>query len=139
MTTPYEPPSGAADLAAQAEDAALPVVLADAVAEHVTATADAGPDAVHYPHLITRGGVQVWARRPRPEALHAFSMAVSKHSKATIQTDMVTLFVRSHICEQSYELLLERMMDPEGSFEVSDLGMVMQDIATLGTARPIAP
>lgn len=137
MTSPYEPPSGAADLAAQVDD--LDVRMAVAVGEHVTATADAGPDAQRYPYRIEHGGVVVWARRPRPEALHAFSMAVSKHSKTETQTDMVTLFVQSHVAAASYELLLEQLMDPDGTFTTDDLGGVMRDIATLGTARPTAP
>lgn len=84
-------------------------------------------------------GMTIQARKPQPAALQAFSMAVSKHTPAKTQTDMVTLFVRSHISDRSYGDLLAAMMNPETAITIKIFGELMQKIATMGTARPTLP
>lgn len=89
--------------------------------------------------VIEVAGREIQVRKPRPEALHAFSMAVSRYSPPEIQNNMVALFVRSHMSIESYEQLLYRMMDPDDTITMDHLGEVMRKIATLGTARPTGP
>lgn len=84
-------------------------------------------------------GMTIQARKPQPAALQAFSMAVSKHTPAKTQTDMVTLFVRSHISDRSYGDLLAAMMNPETAITIKIFGELMQKIATMGTSRPTLP
>ncbi|NKY48050.1 hypothetical protein [Nocardia cerradoensis] len=84
-------------------------------------------------------GEIIQVRKPAPQALQAFSMAISKYAPPQIQMDMANLFVKNHISPLSYGRLLARMMDPEESFTMEDFGRLIEKIATLDTARPIEP
>ncbi|MGW5514235.1 hypothetical protein [Nocardia africana] len=88
---------------------------------------------------IELDGEIIQVRKPAPQALQAFSMAISKYAPPQIQMDMANLFVKNHISPLSYGRLLARMMDPEESFTMEDFGRLIEKIATLDTARPIEP
>jgi hypothetical protein len=113
----FEPPPGTDDLDSQALD----IILPD---RH---------------HTVVVGGLTLHVRKPRPEALQAFAMAVSKYTPTETQNNMVSLFVQQHTTKDSYDDLMQSMMDPDGTFTMDDLGTLMKEIATAGTARPTVP
>ena len=84
-------------------------------------------------------GVHLEVRKPKPQALQAFSLAVSTHTKAKTKNDMIGLFVKNHLSDASFAFLLSQMMDPDSDFTVARFGDLMREIATLGTARPTQP
>lgn len=91
-------------------------------------------------YTIAVGGETIAVKRPNARALHVFTTAISRHAPKESQNNMVALFVRDHMSETDYERLLARMIDPdETSVSLADLGRVMREIATLGTARPTGP
>lgn len=78
-------------------------------------------------------------RKPQPQALAAFALASGKYISPEMQNDMVGLFIRNHMSEESYRHAFERMLDPADEFSQESLGELMQRIATLGTGRPTEP
>lgn len=88
---------------------------------------------------VELSGNLVEVRKPKPEALQAFNMAVSPHSSNEIRNKYTTLFMLKHLSEKSYDWLLGRMSDPDDEFSFSDFADLMKAIATLGTGRPTEP
>ncbi|WP_280505812.1 hypothetical protein [Nocardia farcinica] len=105
----------------------------------VVLDSDGNPAPVWRHGTIELHGMTIQARKPQPAALQAFSMAVSKHTPAKTQTDMVTLFVRMHISDRSYGDLLAAMMNPDTAIDIKIFGELMSKIATMGTSRPTLP
>jgi len=105
----------------------------------VVLDSDGNPAPVWKHGTIELHGMTIQARKPQPAALQAFSMAVSKHTPARTQTDMVTLFVRMHISDRSYGDLLAAMMNPDTAIDIKIFGELMSKIATMGTSRPTLP
>lgn len=100
---------------------------------------DGNPAPVWTYGTVELQGRTIQARKPLPEALQAFSMAVSKYTPQRTQNNMIALFVRNHISKRSYAELLQRMMDPDDPFTIKSFGELMAKIATLGSARPTEP
>ncbi|QNL30159.1 hypothetical protein SEA_MARIOKART_32 [Gordonia phage Mariokart] len=112
----FDPPSGAADLEADVID-----------------TED--PDPRYRDLEVERvDGLTVRARRPSPRSCHAISMAANAKLGAEAQSDHLTLFVRHHLDDASYERVLYEMMD--GTLPADALTEVARALATWGTARP---
>ncbi|AWN04238.1 hypothetical protein FDJ57_gp37 [Gordonia phage Sour] len=114
----FDPPSGDADLGADAEDA---VVRAPRYREFV----------------VEKLGLTLEARRPDPRAAHALAMAANSKIGAQGQADHLTLFIRHHVSDESYRTILERTM--LGDLPSDSLTEVARALATWGTARPTVP
>ena len=100
-----------------------------------------GNDVGAWQHqVISVDGMELEARTPSPQALQAFSSAISSSSPATLRNDMTSLFIRRHLSPESHEKLMEKLMDPDGSgTDERTLSRVLKAIATLGTGRPSGP
>src|SRR5690606_8743155 len=130
LSSPYQPPPGYDDLGAQVSDIELVT----------TAPLDTSTGGCSYPHSLEVAGEVYRVRTPRPEALHAFTTAVSPHVKGVrLKNDMTQHFVGNHTHPEDFERVVFRMMDPEDRFTKDDLATLMKSIMTLGTARPIRP
>lgn len=128
--SPYQPPPGYDDLGSQTAALALPENSCG-----LEATLDG-----HFRHGVELAGETYRVRTPRPEALHAFTSAVSPHVKdARVKNNHIELFVRSHTHPEDFERIVYRMIDPEDNFTKEDLGSLMRSIMTLDTARPTVP
>lgn len=73
------------------------------------------------------------ALRVKPPAASALFALVSATSDSP---DGITAFLCAQMSPESYERVMETMMDPDRNFTVKDLGAVVRAIATIGTARP---
>lgn len=100
---------------------------------------DGAPVPLWQGETVDLYGHTVQVRKPLPQALQAFSMAASKYTKPKTQNNMITLFVRNHVSDRSFQELLAAMMDPNESITMEAFGDLMAKIATLGSARPTGP
>ncbi|QFG11181.1 hypothetical protein PBI_CLOVERMINNIE_34 [Gordonia phage CloverMinnie] len=112
----FDPPSGEADLASDAEE-----------------IEPAGP----YRDLAVKGVGTVRARKPQPRSAHALAMAANSKIGASAQADYFTLFVRHHLDDDSYEDLLRGMV--EGDYPLDAMPKVARELSVWGTARPTKP
>ncbi|TCN51783.1 hypothetical protein EV641_109174 [Rhodococcus sp. SMB37] len=72
-------------------------------------------------------------RKPTEQALAGFALAAGKYVPQKLQNDLVGLFIRNHMSEESHEHMYERLMDPDdASFTPATLGEMMREIALLG-------
>lgn len=72
-------------------------------------------------------------RKPTEQALAGFALAAGKYVPQKLQNDLVGLFIKNHMSEESHERMYERLMDPDdGSFTPQTLGEMMREIALLG-------
>lgn len=132
--SPYQPPPGYDDLGSQTS------ALAVRDNNSVTGTEVNPTSDGHFRHGVELAGETYRVRTPRPEALHAFTTAVSPHVKdARVKNNHIELFVRSHTHPEDFERIVFRMIDPEDNFTKEDLGSLMRSIMTLDTARPTVP
>lgn len=128
--SPYQPPPSYDDLGSQ-------------TAELAVRENNSGLETTFdgcFRHGVELAGETYRVRSPRPEALHAFTTAVSPHVKdARVKNNHIELFVRSHTHPDDFERIVFRMIDPEDNFTKEDLGSLMRSIMTLDTARPTVP
>ncbi|UJE15687.1 hypothetical protein SEA_LIGMA_32 [Gordonia phage Ligma] len=111
----FDPPSGEADLEGDVAD-----------------TADA---PTRYRDLeVGKLNFTVSARRPSPRSCHAISMAANAKIGTGAQMDHLTLFVRHHLTDESYESILHGILIEE--LPADALTEVARALATWGTARP---
>lgn len=93
-----------------------------------------------WPHQTIEFEGEKWeVRKPKPQALAAFTLASSKYVPVEVQNDMVGLFIRNHMSDKSMRRAYERMFDPEDDFTQETMGRLFARIATVGTDRPSEP
>lgn len=119
MEMMFEPPPGGDDLASQVAD-----IEADVLAGQRELTVMIKGEAVAF-------------RKPQPKALDAIVKALDR--KLAGNSDYVTKFIQGHTSPETYQRLLERMIDPEDLLTMHDFGDVMKAIVVAGTARPTKP
>lgn len=134
--SPYQPPPGHPDLAAQVVD-----LQHRRTQRWKTRNTLETPTTGHsHPFTITMAGEHYKVRNPRPEALHAFTEATGPHIKDTrLRNDMIQLFLANHLEPDGFERIIYRLMDPDDEVDRDDLGNLMRDIVTLATNRPTVP
>lgn len=112
----YDPPSGLDDMLSDADDV---------------------PMTSKFQSLDIDGVGAVQARKPQPRS--AAALAASANSKASIEmkVDHLTLFVRHHLTDESYEDLLRGMV--VGDYPPDTIQRVARAVSVWGTARPTVP
>ncbi|QGH80043.1 hypothetical protein SEA_NHAGOS_32 [Gordonia phage NHagos] len=115
----FDPPSGTDDLAGDVEE-----IEPTGRFRERTIDTDLGP-------------VRYQARKPQPRSAHAIAVAANAKLGVESQVNHLTLFVRHHLTDESYEDLLVGMM--EGRYPREIMAEVARDLSTWGTARPTVP
>lgn len=121
MESMFPPPDGNDDLESQIND--------------IERLANAKPGEWPF-ETMDVDGFTIEIKKPTTNAIHVLNMATSKHAPKDVQNDMISRFVKAHTSEASFSTLMERMIDPDDTFTLENLGEVMRGIATVGTARP---
>lgn len=88
-----------------------------------------------WPHAILEGfhGENWEVRQPTEQALAGFALASGKYVPQKLQNDLVGLFIKNHMSEESHEHMYERLMNPDDpDFTPATLGEMMREIALLG-------
>jgi hypothetical protein len=116
----YDPPPSFDDCESDADDAPTP------------------PGHPYHPLEVDGVGV-IHARKPLPNAIPALAGAANSKVSAMRRIDHLDIFVQNHLAAGEFEMLLSRMMDPDGDMPPDAMLRVSRAIATAGTARPTVP
>lgn len=101
-------------------------------AETAVATVDE-PEPWQHEILADFYGEDWEVRKPSEQALAGFALASGKYVPQKLQNDLVGLFIKNHMSEESHERMYERLMNPDDpDFTPATLGEMMKEIATLG-------
>lgn len=93
------------------------------------------PEKEPWPHEILADfyGEDWEVRKPSEQALAGFALAAGKYVPQKLQNDLVGLFIKNHMSEESHEHMYERLMNPDDpDFTPQTLGEMMREIALLG-------
>ena len=71
-------------------------------------------------------------RPPSQQALAAFSLGTSKHVPSQTRSDLTGLFICRHLSPESYERIMDRLMNPEDEeYDVDTIGQLMFAVVQL--------
>lgn len=123
-----------AALAAKKADPVVIDVNEDGSVSTSDSTTIAKPDAPPpWAHAtIEFYGDKLEVRKPTEQALAGFSLAAGKYVPQKLQNDLVSLFVKQHMSEESLERVFFRLLDPEDKdYTPATIGELMREIALL--------